>query len=209
MKFKNWVSSSGLVENGLVENTNYSMPNSDATVTANYTAFASQPKFTKINRSSGNIDYVLNGEFIESERRVVKVGETAEDEFSYNHDFLSTPYEINEGTEKNQVPAGQYKIAVKHESKWYYSDIFTVNYDEQISENNTESNTNNNEVNNIGNNTESNMVSNTANNNTKLPQTGEETNIFANWLSIVILLGIFWLGSMILIDREKKKMTRK
>ena len=50
---------------------------------------------------------------------------------------------------------------------------------------------------------------NTVNNNTKLPQTGEETNIFANWLSIVILLGIFWLGSMILIDREKKKMTRK
>lgn len=50
---------------------------------------------------------------------------------------------------------------------------------------------------------------NTANNNTKLPQTGEETNIFANWLSIVILLGIFWLGSMILIDHEKKKMTKK
>lgn len=49
----------------------------------------------------------------------------------------------------------------------------------------------------------------TADNNTKLPQTGEETNIFANWLSIVILLGIFWLGSMILIDHEKKKMTRK
>lgn len=49
----------------------------------------------------------------------------------------------------------------------------------------------------------------TADNNTKLPQTGEETNIFANWLSIVILLGIFWLGSMILIDHEKKKMTKK
>ena len=209
LKFKNWVPSAGLVENRLVENTNYSMPNLDATVTANYTAFASQPKFTKINRSSGNIDYALNGEFIESERRLVKSGETAEDEFSYNHDFLSTPYEINEGTEKNQVPAGQYKIAVKHESKWYYSDIFTVNYDEQISEDNTESNTNNNEVNNIGNNTENNMVSNTTNNNTKLPQTGEETNIFANWLSIVILLGIFWLGAMLLIDHEKKKMTEK
>ena len=46
-------------------------------------------------------------------------------------------------------------------------------------------------------------------NNTKLPQTGEGTNTFVTWLSIVILVGIFWLGSMLLIDREKKKMTPK
>ena len=46
-------------------------------------------------------------------------------------------------------------------------------------------------------------------NNTKLPQTGEETNAFAKWLSIAIPLGIFWLVSMLLIDREKKKMTKK
>lgn len=46
-------------------------------------------------------------------------------------------------------------------------------------------------------------------NNTKLPQTGEETNAFVTWLSTVVLLGIFWLGSMLLIDREKKKMTKK
>ena len=43
----------------------------------------------------------------------------------------------------------------------------------------------------------------------KLPQTGEETNVFAKWLSIVILLGIVWLMSMLLIDREKKKMAKK
>lgn len=44
---------------------------------------------------------------------------------------------------------------------------------------------------------------------TKLPQTGEKTNVFTQWLSIVIILGIIWLGSMLLIDREKKKMTKK
>lgn len=208
LKFKNWVSSAGLVENSLVENTNYTMPNSDATVTANYTAFASQPKFTKINSSSGNINYTLNGEFIETERRLVKSGETAEDEFSCNHDFLSTPYEINEGTETQQVPAGEYKIAVKYGNEWYYSDIFTVNYDEQIPEDNTENNTNNNAENNINNNTENN-IGNNIGNVTKLPQTGEETHTFVTWLSAVILLGIFWLGSMLLIDREKKKMTKK
>ena len=46
-------------------------------------------------------------------------------------------------------------------------------------------------------------------NNTKLPQTGEETNAFTKWLSIAISIGIFWLVSMLLIDREKKKMTKK
>lgn len=79
LKFRNWVTSVGLVENSLVENTNYTMPNLDATVTANYTAFASQPKFTKINSSIGKIDYTLNGEFIESDQKLVKSEETAED----------------------------------------------------------------------------------------------------------------------------------
>lgn len=46
-------------------------------------------------------------------------------------------------------------------------------------------------------------------NNTKLPQTGEETNAFTEWLSVAIPLSIFWLVSMLLIDREKKKMTKK
>lgn len=46
-------------------------------------------------------------------------------------------------------------------------------------------------------------------NDTKLPQTGEENNVFVKWLSIVILLGVFWLVSMLLIDREKKKMTKR
>lgn len=51
--------------------------------------------------------------------------------------------------------------------------------------------------------------STTENNDTKLPQTGEETNTFVSWLSMLVILGIFWLGSMLLIDREKKKMIKK
>lgn len=43
----------------------------------------------------------------------------------------------------------------------------------------------------------------------KLPQTGEETNTFAEWLTITILLMIFWLGSMIWINYEKKKIAKK
>ena len=225
LKFKDWASSAGLVENRLVEQTNYTMPNSDTTVTANYTAFAFQPKFTKINISSGNIDYTLNGEFIESERRLVKSEETAEDEFSCNHDFSSIPYEICEGTEPNQVPAGKYKIAVKHESRWYYSDIFTVNYGEQIPEDNItdENETTNGDENSKENNTQpneeekekepeetetDNISNERGNNNAKLPQTGEE-NKFVNLLLITIVLGSFWLVSMLLIEREKKKMMKR
>lgn len=49
----------------------------------------------------------------------------------------------------------------------------------------------------------------TEKNDTKLPKTGEETNTFVTWLSIVIVLGTFWIASMLLIDHEKKKMTKK
>lgn len=82
------------------------------------------------------------------------------------------------------------------------------NNSENNVDNNTDNNTENNENNNTENNTENN-VENNAENVTKLPQTGEETNVFTLWLSIVIILGIIWLGSMLLIDREKKKMTKK
>ena len=53
------------------------------------------------------------------------------------------------------------------------------------------------------------IVTNTEKNDTKLPQTGEETNVFAKWLSIAIALGVFWIFSMLLIEREKKKIIKK
>jgi len=43
----------------------------------------------------------------------------------------------------------------------------------------------------------------------KLPQTGEEPNAFAEFLSTAIFLGTFWLVTMLLIDRKKKKMTER
>ena len=45
-------------------------------------------------------------------------------------------------------------------------------------------------------------------NDTKLPKTGEENNVFAKWLSIVVVLGIFWILSMLLIEKKKKKMNQ-
>lgn len=79
-------------------------------------------------------------------------------------------------------------------------------------ENNIENNVENNANNNAENNTENNIENNVDNNEenvTKLPQTGEETNAFAEWLTIAIFLMIFWFVSMLLIDHEKKKMTKK
>lgn len=66
----------------------------------------------------------------------------------------------------------------------------------------------------VSNETQNNGNSNTGettteNNDTKLPQTGEETNTFATGLSIAIIAGIFWLVSMLLIDREKKKINQE
>lgn len=45
-------------------------------------------------------------------------------------------------------------------------------------------------------------------NNTKLPQTGEKTNMLAKWLSIFIGLSIFWLASMLLIDHVHKNNNK-
>ncbi len=49
----------------------------------------------------------------------------------------------------------------------------------------------------------------TGKNNDQLPQTGEETNPFVSWLSAVTALAILWLGSMVIIDHEKKKIAKK
>lgn len=219
LKFKDWTYSTGLIENNLAENTTYTMPDSNATVTANYTPFASQPKFTRINSSTGNINYTLNGEFIETERRLVKSGETAEDDFSIHHEFLNTPYEISEGTEIHQVPAGNYKVAVKYEDKWYYSDAFTVNYDEQISEDDIIGTNDDGQIpedNTIISNETLNyeeiseeIITGEISNDNKLPQTGtEEGNKFTKWLTAVIFLGIFCLISMLLIDYKKEKINQ-
>ena len=196
LTFKGWISSAGLIENRLAENTTYIMPNTNATVTANYSPFAVQPKFTKTGSSSGNIYYTLNEGVNESERKLVKYEETVENDFSNSHIFSDVPYQINEGTEKDQVPAGEYKIAVKYENKWYYSDIFTVNYGKTIIKDDM---------------SDKNDESSNANdkNDTKLPQTGEEQNIFANWLLIVILIGVLWLATLLLINNKTKKNANK
>lgn len=76
-----------------------------------------------------------------------------------------------------------------------------------LDESDSTNNNNNNTKNNFNNN--DNKDKTTEKNDTKLPKTGEETNAFARWLTIVISLGIFWLCSMLLIEREKKKMTKR
>lgn len=68
---------------------------------------------------------------------------------------------------------------------------------------------NNNEVHLGENNIQQGESATTENIDTKLPQTGEETNTFVTWLSIAISLGLFWLGSMLLIEHEKKKMIKR
>lgn len=60
------------------------------------------------------------------------------------------------------------------------------------------------------NNTETNVgETTTEKNDTKLPQTGDETRKFTRWLSTAVILGIFWLVSMLLIDREKRRMANR
>lgn len=217
LTFKAWTSSVGLIENTLAENTTYTMPNSDATVTANYSPFASQPEFTKISTSSGKITFALNEGFNKSGQRLVKDGETAEDIFSSYHEILNIPYEVNAGTENYQVPNGKYKIAVKCANKWYYSDVFTVEYAKQMPEGNS---TNKNETTNVNgnskeNNTQQNVeiitenVQNTKTNNAKLPQAGEEFDMFTMWLWVIVIIGAICLMSILLIERKKKFMTKK
>ena len=43
---------------------------------------------------------------------------------------------------------------------------------------------------------------------TKLPQTGEETNEIVMFLSVIIVLGVIWLGLMLVIDHIKGRMDK-
>lgn len=75
-------------------------------------------------------------------------------------------------------------------------------------------NGNNTSTDNPGNNVQSKPANSTQNNgqtgnNTKLPQTGEEENVFATWLIRATILVAVWLGSMLVIDCEKRKMANK
>ena len=125
---------------------------------------------------------------------------------NYNRDIFMTKYytDMQETTYKELVFKDGNLISA----------IGNPNDVKDNSENNGE-NTGNNMENNTENNSESNSNSGdnikdeTIENDTKLPQTGEENNVFANWLSIAIPLGIFWLVSMLLIEREKKKMAKR
>lgn len=128
---------------------------------------------------------------------------------NYNSDIFMTEYytDMQETTYKELVFEDGKLISATGNPN-------DVKYNSENNEENTENNTGNDVENNTENNSEinsnsgDNIKDETIENDTKLPQTGEENNVFANWLSIAILLGIFWLVSMLLIDREKKKMTK-
>ena len=95
-----------------------------------------------------------------------------------------------------------------------------ANLGEDDNDNNENNNNENNNNENNNNDTSSNLENanhssidelgeaNTIKNDTRLPKTGEENNVFAEWLSIVIVLGIVWMVSMLLIDHEKKRINQ-
>lgn len=52
-------------------------------------------------------------------------------------------------------------------------------------------------------------VQNTKTNNAKLPQAGEEFDMFTMWLGVIVIIGTICLMSILLIERKKKFMTKK
>lgn len=146
---------------------------------------------------------------------------------------IGTGYSSPEGVNaiRNAVQRDDIKVFTKDSSinttneRTYKELIFkdgelisqTDNVDDSEDNNQNEpTSPNTNEINSGENNTQQNeetdkeeLPNDTIENDTKLPQTGEENNAFVKWLSIAIPLGIFWLIAMLLIDREKKKMTKR
>lgn len=97
----------------------------------------------------------------------------------------------------------EYKVTVANNYAMFETEHFSTYILGEKSKQSTEqATTENNTANNTNEDTESNIVVN----DTKLPKTGEEINNFAKWLSIAIVLGIIWIMSMLLIEREKRKI---
>ena len=132
--FSSWQSSAGSFSSTTSPNTTFTMPNEDVTITARYNAFNVQPSFTKTESGKGTIIFNLHALPDSDPRLVTKTGDETNivgGKYFYG-DNLSREETIFDGTGPYNVPAGEYRVAVKIGYLWHFSEVFTVNYDAPV-----------------------------------------------------------------------------
>ena len=144
-EFKSWTSSSSL---SFVEDTNatsstakITVGENDIVVFANYTAFSTQPTFstTGVIESTttpiGKINYSIAGGASPSYTYIVPTtgyvygygGEQCD--VVFNNLTPTTEFVEDFNWPYNELDAGSYRIAIEVEDIWFYSDVFTVSYE--------------------------------------------------------------------------------
>ena len=132
--FSSWQSSAGSFSSTISSITTFTMPNEDVTITARYNAFNYHPYFTKTESGKGTIIFNLHALPDSAPRLVTKTGDETNivgNKYFYG-DNLPRELTITDGTTSYNVPAGEYRVAVKIGYLWHFSEVFTVIYDAPV-----------------------------------------------------------------------------
>ena len=146
--FKSWTSSAVLnfVEETSATNSTakITVGESDIIVFANYTAFSTQPTFVTtgvIEHTTtpvGKVDYAIAGGVSPSYTYIVPTTGFVygyggdECDVIFNSLKPTTEFVENFNLPYNELNSGSYRIAIEVENIWFYSDVFTVSYDLEL-----------------------------------------------------------------------------
>ena len=129
LTFKKWSSADVTVANETNATTTFIMPGKDVTVTANYNLFTTEPSFARTSDTQGTISFTLAANPSGTPRLVEKDSDTLVGSQYFSGSTLDRSNTVTNGTGTYyDVPAGEYRIAVRYGDVWFYSDVFAVNY---------------------------------------------------------------------------------
>ena len=114
LTFKKWSSADVTVASETNATTTFIMPGKDVTVTANYNLFTTEPSFARTSDTQGTISFTLAATPDGAPKLVEKDSDTVVGNQFFYGDTLERSNTVTNGTGTYNVPAGEYRIAVKY-----------------------------------------------------------------------------------------------
>ena len=130
LKFDKWEGTGITFANPTQKETSFVMGNEDVTIKAVYNVFAKQPVFKRTDKNKGTLTVQLNKP-TSDDYSIVLIDSDGEENSTlyFSPDAVSENYTYKCSSVSGfYVPGGTYKIRVKYNGYYFYSDNFDVNY---------------------------------------------------------------------------------
>ena len=130
LTFKGWEGTGVPFDDATQKETSFVMGDKDVTIKAVYDAFAKQPVFKVTDKNKGTLSVQLNKQTSDNYSIVlIDSTDNVNSKLSFLVDAVSDNFTYKcKDVWKSSVPAGTYKMRVKYNSYYFYSDTFDVNY---------------------------------------------------------------------------------